>query len=91
MKTFFADRNVTLSSVRAVNEFPVKGLAAAGGVTKEWVAETPATDYFTIGRAIAELENERVLVSVKAIQIRALDADPASQAVSLTVRTLLTR
>ena len=51
--------------------------------------DLPQTDFATLGKAVAELENTEPLLSINRINIHALTEDPQFQQVTLTVSTAI--
>ena len=54
-----------------------------------WTIDLPQTDFATLGKAVAELENNEPLLSINRINIHATAEDPQFQQVTLTVSTAI--
>lgn len=90
IKNLFARYDVPVNPVRLVNSAPLRDAHLAGLLRHDWTMEVPQTDYRTLGRVLAALENEHPLLSIRHLRIGPSVADgPEFQAVALNLSTVL--
>ena len=91
IKTFFANQEIDKASARLESNSAYKEADLANWTRYGWLIELPQTDFSTLGRAIAALENGEPLLSITRINIKALSEDPQSQQVTLTASTAMVK
>jgi hypothetical protein len=89
MKTFFSNQQIDKTTARLENSVPYKDADLSGWLRYNWMLDLPQTDFATLGKAVAELENTEPLLSINRINIHALTEDPQFQQVTLTVSTAI--
>lgn len=91
IKTFFANQNIDKANARldTSEAFPQPELS--GWVNDAWTIDIPETDFATLGRAMAKLENTEPLITVTKLAIRASAAEPQYQQVTMSVDTTLVK
>ena len=89
MKAFFSNQQIEKTTARLETSLPYKEADLAGWVRYNWLLDLPQTDFATLGKAIAELENTEPLLSIHHINIRPLADDPQFQQVTLNVATAI--
>ena len=89
MKLFFADHNIEKAAVRADSHSPYKETEMAEWSKYVWQIDLPQTDFVTVGRALADLENTQPLLSMPRISIKAVADNPQFQQASLTAHTAI--
>jgi hypothetical protein len=89
MKTFFASQEIDKATARLENSVAYKEADLSGWMRYNWAVDLPQTDFPTLGKAVAALENSEPLLSIMRITIRATQEDPQFQQVSLTTSTAL--
>jgi hypothetical protein len=89
MKLFFANQQIDKATARLEGSIPYKEADLSGWMRHNWMIDLPQTDFSTLGKAIAELENTEPLLSINHINVHALADDPQFQQVSLTVATAI--
>ena len=89
MKTFFATQEIDKATARLESSVAYKEADLSGWMRYSWVIDLPQTDFSTLGRAVANLENSEPLLSVMRLTIRALPDDPQFQQVSISASTAL--
>ena len=89
MKTFFAGQEIDKATARLETSVAYKEADLSGWMRYNWVIDLPQTDFSTLGRAVANLENSEPLLSIMRLTIRALPDDPQFQQVSITASTAL--
>ena len=89
MKTFFSNLQIDKTTARLDSNVPYKEADLSGWMRYNWMLDLPQTDFSTLGKAVAELENSEPLLSVNHINIHALADDPQFQQVSLSVATAI--
>lgn len=89
IKLFFASQQIDKTAVKldGSSTFPQPQLA--DWVRYLWQVEMPQTDFATVGKAIAELENAEPLLSITRLNIRPTTDNPEFQQVSLTASTTI--
>lgn len=83
MKVLFANQHIDKATVRLESSTAYREAEMSEWSRFSWVIELPQTDFATLGKALAELENSEPLLAVSRISIRALGDDPQFQQVSL--------
>ena len=89
MKTFFANQQIEKSTVRLESSNPYKQPELAEWSRYAWTIELPQTDFVTLGKALAQLENSEPLLAVTRLSIKAMADDPQFQQVNLTANTAI--
>jgi len=89
MKVFFANHNIEKATVRADSNAPYKETEMAEWNRYVWQLDLPQTDFTTLGKALADLENSEPLLSIPRISIKAVADNPQFQQVSLTAHTAI--
>ena len=89
MKAFFANQQIDKATARLEGNIPYKEADLSGWMRYNWMLDLPQTDFSTLGKAVAELENAEPLLSINKINIHALPEDPQFQQVNLTVATAI--
>lgn len=89
MKAFFARQQIDKATARLDNSIPFKEADLAGWMQYNWLLDLPQTDFATLGRAVAELENTEPLLSIHHLNIHSVPDDPQFQQVSLSVATAM--
>jgi hypothetical protein len=91
MKAFFANQEIDRATARMENSGAYKESDLAGWTRYNWVIELPQTDFSTLGKAVAALENAEPLMSVMRITIKALPEEPQFQQVTLNASTAMVK
>ena len=91
MKAFFANQEIDRATARMESSGAYKESDLAGWMRYNWVIELPQTDFSTLGKAVAALENSEPLMSVMRITIKALPEDPQVQQVTLNASTAMVK
>jgi hypothetical protein len=91
MKAFFATQEIDRVTARMESSGAYKESDLAGWTRYNWVIEIPQTDFSTLGKAVAGLENAEPLLSVMRITIKALPDDPQFQQVTLNASTAMVK
>ena len=89
IKTFFANQQVDKATARMESSAPFTEKELAAWIRYNWSIEIPQADFATMGAAIAALENDEPLLTIKKVTIKALADAPQFQQVSLNVSTIL--
>ena len=89
MRIFFSNQKIDKSTARLENNVAYKEADLAGWMRYNWVLDLPQTDFTTLGKALAELENNEPLLSINKINIHTLPVDPQFQQVNLAVATAI--
>ena len=91
MKAFFANQEIDRATARMENSGAYKETDLAGWTRYNWVIELPQTDFSTLGKAVAALENAEPLMSIMRVAIKALPDDPQFQQVTLNASTAMVK
>jgi hypothetical protein len=89
MKAFFANQQIDRATARLEGNVPFKDADLSDWMRYNWLLDLPQTDFATLGKAVAELENTEPLLSIHHLNIRALGEDPQFQQVNLNVGTVM--
>ena len=89
MKIFFANRGIEKAAVRADSNTPYKEAEMAEWQKYAWQIDLPQTDFTSIGKALADLENTEPLLSIPRMSIKAVADNPQFQQVSLTAHSAI--
>ena len=89
MKIFFSSQQIDKATARLEGNVPYKNADLSGWMRYNWLLDLPQTDFATLGKAVAELENTEPLLSIHHINIHALAEDPQFQQVTLNVATAI--
>jgi hypothetical protein len=91
MKAFFTNQDIDKATARMESSAAYKEADLANWMRYNWVMELPQTDFSTLGKAIATLENTEPLMSVMRISIKALPEEPQFQQVTLNASTAIVK
>jgi seryl-tRNA synthetase len=91
MKAFFANQEIEKSTTKIETSAAFKDTDLANWMRYNWVVELPQTDFATLGKAIAALENAEPLLSITHISIKAGPEDPQFQQVTFNATTAMVK
>jgi hypothetical protein len=91
MKAFFANQEIDKSTTKFENNVAFKDTDLANWMRYNWLLELPQTDFATLGKAVAALENAEPLLSITRISIKAGPEDPQFQQVTLSATTAMVK
>ena len=91
IKSFFANENIDKANAHLDTSEAFAKPELSEWVNDVWTIEIAETDFATLGKAIAKLENTEPLVMVKKLSIHASAAEPQSQQVTMSVDTTLVK
>ena len=91
IKTFFANQNIDRANARLDTSEAFTQRELSDWINDGWTIDLPETDFATLGKAIAHLENTEPLTTVKKLSIHASAAQPQYQQVTLVVATTLVK
>jgi seryl-tRNA synthetase len=91
MKAFFANQEIEKSTTKIETSAAFKDTDLANWMRYNWVVELPQTDFATLGKAVAALENAEPLLSITHISIKAGPEDPQFQQVTLNATTAMVK
>jgi hypothetical protein len=91
IKAFFSNQEIDKATARLESNGAYKETDLAGWTRYNWMIELPQTDFATLGKAMAALENAEPLMSVMRITIKALPEDPQFQQVTLNANTAMVK
>jgi hypothetical protein len=89
MKLFFANRGIEKAAIRADSNVPYKETEMAEWQKYVWQIDLPQTEFTSIGKALADLENTEPLLSIPRLSIKAVADNPQFQQVSLTAHSAI--
>ena len=89
LKLFFANRQIEKPAVRADSNSAYKETEMAQWNKYVWQIDLPQTDFSTLGKALAELENTEPLLSVSRLSIKAVGDNPQFQQVTMTANSAI--
>ena len=89
IKTFFANLDIDRATARLENSAVYKEADLTSWMRYNWLIELPQTEFSTLGKAVAALENAEPLLSITHISIKALAEDPQFQQVTLSASTAM--
>ena len=89
IKTFFMNQEIDRATARLENSGPYKEADLSGWMRYNWSVDLPQTDFVTLGKAIAALENSEPLLSIMRISVHVMPDDPQFQQVNLNASTAL--
>ncbi|MDQ6622649.1 MAG: hypothetical protein M3Y86_04085 [Verrucomicrobiota bacterium] len=85
MKLFLANQKIDKATIKMDSNTVYAQPELAHWSRYVWQLDLPQTDYATVGKAIAQLENTEPLMTINRLTMHAGSDDPQYQAVSLTV------
>ena len=91
MRTFFGNVEIDKATARLEGSSAYKEADLANWMRYTWLIELPQTDFSTLGKAVAALENTEPLLSITHINIKAMPEDPQFQQVTLTASTAMVK
>ena len=91
MKAFFANQEIEKSTTKFETSVAFKDADLVNWMRYNWAVELPQTDFATLGKAVAALENAEPLLSITHISIKAGPEDPQFQQVTLNATTAMVK
>ena len=91
VRAFFANQQIDKVVARLESSTGFKQTELTGWMKYSWIFDLPQTDYGTLGRAIAELENTAPLMSITKLSIHTLPEQPQFQHVDLAAVNIIER
>jgi hypothetical protein len=91
MKAFFANQEIDKVTAKIENSVPFKDADLANWMRYNWMFDLPQTDFATLGKAVAALENSEPLLSITHLSIKALPEDPQFQQVTFAASTAMVK
>jgi len=91
VKAFFANQEIDKSTTKFETSVAFKDTDLVNWMRYNWVLELPQTDFATLGKAVAALENAEPLLSITHISIKAGPEDPQFQQVTLNATTAMVK
>ncbi|HMJ06597.1 MAG TPA: hypothetical protein VK474_10115 [Chthoniobacterales bacterium] len=89
LKILFANEHIDKATVRLDGSTPYKEPEMADWNKFSWVIELPQTDFATLGKVLAQLENNEPLLGISRLNIRVSGDDPQFQQVNLSANSTL--
>ena len=87
MKTFFASQQIDKAMVRLESSGPFKQPELAEWNRYTWSIDLPQSEFGTVGKAVAQLENTEPLLHITRVSIKADVNEPQYQQANLTANT----
>jgi hypothetical protein len=91
MKTFFANQGIDKAVARLDSSTPFKEPELSNWVKLSWMIDLPQTDFASVGKAVAALENAEPLLAVTKLNIKAVADAPEFQQVTLAATTTMVK
>jgi hypothetical protein len=91
MKAFFANQEIDKVTAKIETSTPFKDADLANWMRYNWIFDLPQTDFASLGKAVAALENAEPLLSITHLSIKALPEDPQFQQVTFTASTAMVK
>ncbi len=89
MKTFFASQQIDKAIARLESNTQFKQPELAAWARYNWIIDLPQTEFATLGKAVAQLENAEPLLSIMRVSIRTVPEDAQFQQVNLSASTVI--
>jgi hypothetical protein len=89
MRTFFGGQGIDKVTARLESSADFKQPELSDWIKDTWAIELPQSEYSTLGKAMAELENGEPLLAIQHVVIHAVPEEPQYQQVSLLAQTAL--
>jgi hypothetical protein len=91
MKAFFANQEIDKVTAKIETSTAFKDADLANWMRYNWIFDLPQTDFASLGKAVAALENAEPLLSITRLSIKALPEDPQFQQVTFTASTAMVK
>ena len=91
IKQLFANQQIEKASARLDGTNGLKEADLSAWARYNWVIELPQTDYDSLGKAIAELENSEPLLSITKLSIHTISAEPQFQQVAIAASSVINK
>jgi hypothetical protein len=91
IKLLFANQQIEKASARLDGISGLKDPALSGWAKYHWVIELPETDYDSLGKAVAELENSELLLSITKLSIHTISHQPQFQRVAIAASSVINK
>jgi hypothetical protein len=89
MRNFFGAQGIDKAGIRLESSGAFRQPELSDWVRDIWTIDLPLSDYGTLGKAMAKLENAEPLLAVQKIVIHAVPEEPQFQQVSCVAQTAL--
>lgn len=89
IKIFFANHQIEKAAVRSDSNTAYKEPEMAEWNKYLWQIDVPQTDFATLGKALAKLENSEPLLSITRLSVKAVGDNPQFQQATLTAQTAI--
>ncbi len=89
MKQFFSNQQIEKSAVKLETNVAYPAAELATWAHYSWQIDLPQTDFSTVGKAIAQLENSEPLLSISRLSLHAAADNPEFQQAALTASTAI--
>jgi hypothetical protein len=91
MKAFFANQEIDKVTAKIETSAAFKEADLANWMRYNWIFDLPQTDFGTLGKAVAALENAEPLLSITRLSIKALPEEPQFQQVTFSASTAMVK
>ena len=91
LKVFFANHQIERSNARLETTSAFKEPELEKWSRYTWLIDLPQTEFATVGKALAELENSEPLLAMSRLSIRASAENPQFQQVNLVAHSTITK
>jgi hypothetical protein len=89
MKAFFGNQQLDKAVARLESNTTFKQAELATWTKYNWLIDLPQADFVTVGKSIADLENNEPLLSITKLSIHLLPNDPQFQQVAIAATTVI--
>jgi hypothetical protein len=89
MKAFFGNQQLDKAVARLESNTTFKQAELSTWTKYNWLIDLPQADFVTVGKSIAELENNEPLLSITKLSIHLLPNDPQFQQVAIAATTVI--
>jgi hypothetical protein len=89
MKAFFANQQIDKAVARLESNTNFKQAELSTWTKYNWLIDLPQADFATVGKCIADLENNEPLLSITKLSIHLLPSDPQFQQVAIAATTVI--
>jgi hypothetical protein len=89
MKAFFGNQQLDKAVARLESNTTFKQAELSTWTKYNWLIDLPQADFVTVGKSIADLENNEPLLSITKLSIHLLPNDPQFQQVAIAATTVI--
>jgi hypothetical protein len=91
VKQLFGAEQIEKAGARLDGTTPLKSKDLSAWAKYNWIIDLPQVDYDSLGKSIADLENEEPLLTITKLSVHTISTKPQFQHVSIAASSIITK